>query len=72
MEKKHIAEVKKAAHDAEARAELEEEISYARLKNYIIDNHPTNKETKKFGLCDYVGNNPWLCCCRDARISEMS
>jgi len=72
MEKNDIADVKKEANDPEARAEQEEEISYARLINYIIDNHPTNKETDKFGLCDYVGNNPWLCCCRDARISEMS
>jgi len=71
-ERKDIADVEKAANDPEAKAEQEEEISYARLKNYIIDNHPTNKETDQFGLCDYVGNNPWLCCCRDARISEMS
>jgi hypothetical protein len=72
MERRNIADVEKAADDPEAKAEQEEDISYARLKNYIIDNHPTNKETEKFGLCDYVGNNPWLCCCRDAHISEMS
>lgn len=71
-EKKDIADVEKAAKDPEAKAEQEEEISFAKLKNYIIDNHPTNKATEPFGVCDYVGNNPWLCCCRDARISEMS
>jgi hypothetical protein len=66
---------------AEMEAELAEDISFAKLNNYIIDNHPTappeegeedTDDVKQFGMCDYLGSHHWLCCGVDDKISPLS